>query len=149
MTQPARLEHALRPHDLLGEHGLVAQAGHLVPDRPRRGNRRRRRHIGVDDENAQIRRRVVVRAHRRRQLTLADRPIQTRRAARAEHAGGEVEHGGVLVHGGLRPPPEHELGLRDVAGELAIAEPIAGSVSSGPGCRSTGAASRPPYSRRT
>ncbi len=122
-ADPARLEDSLRALDLVVADFSVARGANLRPDRARSLRSGGGRRFGVRHEHADLRRRVVVRAHRRRETPLSHRAIESRRAPRAEHAGEQLEGGRVSVVRPRRAPAERELRLRDVAREVAIAEP--------------------------
>ena len=94
-ADPARLEDSLRALDLVVADLAVAHRADLGPDGARRVRSRGGRRLGVSDEHADLRRRVVIRAHRRRETPLAHRAIEPRRAPGAEHAGEQLERRGV------------------------------------------------------
>ena len=99
---------------------LLARAPHLIPSRACRVRRRRRWRLGVHDEDTELRRRIVIRAHPRCELALAHRAVQSRRTAGAEHHRQKIEGGRVDVQRARRPPAKRELCLADVAAHVTI-----------------------------
>src|SRR5213075_201125 len=94
----------------------------LVPDHSRGLRRRLGLRLGVNDEYADLRRRVVVRGHGRRELLFTHGTIAARRPPRSEQGRCYVEDRGVRIKRARRPPTEHQLALRNVSSELTIAK---------------------------
>src|SRR5213082_1509249 len=94
----------------------------LIPDHARRFGGRLRLRLGVDDEDAELCRGVVVRAYRRCQFALPDRPIKTGRATGAEYRRRDIESRGVGMERAGRAPSKYQLALRDVSRQLTISE---------------------------
>src|SRR5581483_7319246 len=117
-SRPLGLEQPLRPLDLSRRKvGLQ-----LRPHRPRRLERTPTRRLGLNHEDAELGRRVVVGRDRRRELPLTHGAIEPRGASATERRGGKIEQRRIWIERASRAPTEEQLRLRDVTGPLAISE---------------------------
>ena len=115
-----RFENSLRALDFEFSNLAVANRAQLVPNRSGRVGRRRGRRFGVNDEDADLGWRVVVRGDRRCESSFAHGTIQSRCAATAEHRREKIERRRVGVRRAGRSPAERKLGLSNVPAQLAI-----------------------------
>src|SRR6185503_17083389 len=103
---------------------LLTNAAQLVPRCPRRRAGDLRRRLGMDHEYSDLRWRVVVCAHRRRELPIAHGTVEPRGPPGTEYHGEQVQRRRIGMKRARRAPTEGKLRLANVAGPFAVAESI-------------------------
>ena len=94
----------------------------LIPDHPSRFGGVLWLCLGVDDEHAELGRRVIVSGNRGRKLLLANCPVQSGGTTCGKDCRRDVEGRGIRIHRARSAPAENELALPNVTGEFAIPE---------------------------